>query len=77
MAKIPPPIRQGGQTMSSRRTQGNQGTPQQLNKLAEWIESEEGQKTLRDAVNVASKSTAKLNEERRVDPEQLHQPMTV
>jgi hypothetical protein len=42
-----------------------------------WLVTTEGQRTMREAIVEADELVKRLNEDRKVTPEPLHQPMTI
>lgn len=55
------------------------GDPQQglSNEIKQWLESEDGQQTLRNSLSVVEQAITELQEARRIDENTLHQPFTI
>ena len=45
--------------------------------FAAWLDSDDGRKALSDAANRAGETADRLDEARKVTPEQLHAPVTL
>jgi len=68
-----------GRAMSEKKAGGNQAVA--VERLAEnarqWVASPEGRQALVESQERASKTTTRFREAQRVDPEDLHKPVTL
>ena len=58
----------------SRQTQASKGAARTA---GDWIASPEGRKAMAESLERAKKLTAEFREAQRVDPEDLHKPITL
>jgi DNA replication protein DnaD len=50
---------------------------EELQRLAEWLKSDEGREIIREALNKADETCKIIDKMRDIDPEKLREPFTI